>query len=109
MLIPYFKSAVAFFFLFFLHGTSIGNGQQGISYNLFIPAGFNVKTSYLNQDNKALFVANYFDSLSTNTNGYAFGNSFNVVYDDLKTWSVFGELKADFTKNIAVPINPFLA
>jgi len=27
------KSAVAFFFLFFLHGTSIGNGQQGISYN----------------------------------------------------------------------------
>ena len=28
-----FKSAVAFFFLFFLQGTSIGNGQQGISYN----------------------------------------------------------------------------
>ena len=31
----YFKSAVAFFFLFFLHGTSIGNGQQGISYNVW--------------------------------------------------------------------------
>ena len=30
----YFKSAVAFFFLFFLHGISIGNGQQGISYNV---------------------------------------------------------------------------
>ncbi len=29
------KSAVAFFFLFFLHGTSIGNGQQGISYNVW--------------------------------------------------------------------------
>jgi hypothetical protein len=28
------KSAVAFFFLFFLHGTSIGNGKQGISYNV---------------------------------------------------------------------------
>lgn len=28
-----FKSAVAFFFLFFLHGFSIENGQQGISYN----------------------------------------------------------------------------
>jgi hypothetical protein len=28
------KSAVAFFFLFFLHGTSIENGQQGISYNV---------------------------------------------------------------------------
>ena len=30
-----FKSALAFFFLFFLRGTSIGNGQQGISYNVF--------------------------------------------------------------------------
>jgi hypothetical protein len=28
------KSAVAFFFLFFLHGISIGNGQKGISYNV---------------------------------------------------------------------------
>ena len=28
------KSAVAFFFLFFLHVFSIGNGQQGISYNV---------------------------------------------------------------------------
>jgi len=38
-----FKSAVAFFFLFFLHGISIGNGQQGISYNvrvLCVRAGF---------------------------------------------------------------------
>jgi hypothetical protein len=33
---PYFKSSVAFFFLFFLHGTSIGNGQQGVSYKSFI-------------------------------------------------------------------------
>jgi len=32
------KSAVAFFFLFFLHGISIGNGQQGISYNKHISA-----------------------------------------------------------------------
>jgi hypothetical protein len=29
------KCAVAFFFLFFLHGTSIGTRQQGISYNGF--------------------------------------------------------------------------
>lgn len=33
----FFKSAVAFFFLFFLHGTSIGTRQQGISYNSLIP------------------------------------------------------------------------
>ncbi len=33
--LPCFKSAVAFFFLFFLYGTSIGNGQQGITHNVF--------------------------------------------------------------------------
>jgi len=36
MKLRYFKSAVAFFFLFFLYGTSIDNGQQGISYNYSI-------------------------------------------------------------------------
>jgi len=36
------KSAMAFFFLFFLHGTSIGNGQQGISYNKRVNDGFNL-------------------------------------------------------------------
>jgi len=29
------KSAVAFFFLFFLHGFSIGTRHQGISYNVY--------------------------------------------------------------------------
>jgi len=29
----FFKSAVAFFFLFFLHEISFGTRQQGISYN----------------------------------------------------------------------------
>ena len=77
----------------------------GLKGKLANSVAFNVKTSYLNQDNSALFAANYFDLLSTNHNGYAFGNSFNIVYDDLKTWSVFGELKADFSKNIAFGIN----
>lgn len=40
-----FKSAVAFFFLFFLHGTSIGNGQQGISYNYHIVANKKITNS----------------------------------------------------------------
>ena len=31
-------------------------------------------------------------------NGYVYGNSFGVVYDDLNTLSIFGELKADFSK-----------
>jgi len=42
-------SAVAFFFLFFLHGTSIGTRQQGISYNvLHIAEGGNFGAKNLN-------------------------------------------------------------
>jgi hypothetical protein len=38
----FLKSAVAFFFLFFLHGTLIRNGQQGISYKgwVFVKCGY---------------------------------------------------------------------
>jgi len=41
------KSAVAFFFLFFLHGFTIVNGQQGISYNasqLYLVADYEALT-----------------------------------------------------------------
>jgi len=38
MLKNVFKSAVAFFFLFFLNGISFGTRQQGISYNYLITA-----------------------------------------------------------------------
>jgi len=44
----FINSAGAFFFLFFLHGFSIGNGQQGISYNVIGNGqqgiSYNVKT-----------------------------------------------------------------
>jgi outer membrane receptor protein involved in Fe transport len=52
-----------------------------------------------------LFVSNGFDGTGTNTNGYAYGNSFGVVYDDLNTLIIFGELKADFSKNVTFGIN----
>jgi hypothetical protein len=47
MKLHYFKSAVTFFFLFFLHGFSIGNGQQGISYNGRAGGRFNAACTLL--------------------------------------------------------------
>ncbi len=47
----YFKSVVAFFFLFFFQGNSIVTRQQGISYNI---ESTNVKTKnkHLNKHEK---------------------------------------------------------
>lgn len=73
----------------------------GLKGKLANSVSFNVKASFLNQDNKALFLHNRFNVLSTNTEGYAYGNSFGVVYDNVKTMGLFGELKAEFSKNIS--------
>ena len=77
----------------------------GLKGKLANSVAFNVRASYLNQEDKALFLSNRFDVTSTNTEGYAFGNSFGVVYDNVKTLSLFGELKADFSKSVTFGIN----
>jgi hypothetical protein len=46
------KSAVAFFFLFFLHGISIGNSQQRISYNVKALAMLGIKKYKSSNKNK---------------------------------------------------------
>lgn len=77
----------------------------GLKGKLASTVAFNVRASYKNEGNKALFLNNKFVETSTNTEGYAYGNSFGVVYDQVKTVGLFGELKADFSKRIAFGIN----
>ena len=77
----------------------------GMKGKLASSIAFNVRASNKNQSDRALFVSNGFDGAGTNTNGYAYGNSFGVVYDDLNTLSIFGELKADFSKNVTFGVN----
>ena len=77
----------------------------GLKGKLASSVAFNVRGSLKNEDNKALFVSNEYILGNTNTEGYAYGNSFNVVYDNVKTISFFGELKADFSKNVSFGIN----
>lgn len=81
----------------------------GLKGKLANSVSYTVKASYLNEGNKALFASNTFNSFNANTEGYTFGNSFGLVYDDVKTVSLFGELKADFSQNVAFSINGTLA
>ena len=77
----------------------------GLKGKLANAVAFNVRASYLNQDDKAMFVSNEYNPINANTEGYAYGNSFGIVYDIVKTISLFGELKADFSKNITFGVN----
>ena len=75
----------------------------GLKGKLANSLAYNVKGSYKAERNKALYKMNPF-AIATLEN-YSYGNSFDVAYDDVKTISVFGELKADINKNITLGVN----
>ena len=68
----------------------------GLKGKLANNVSYNLRASYVNERNKALFKSNDYNENSTNE-AYAFGNSFQVVYDDMNTLSFYGELKADIS------------
>ena len=76
----------------------------GLKGKLANNVSYNLRASYVNERNKALFKSNDYNENSTNED-YAFGNSFQVVYDDTKTVSFYGELKADFSDVVTFGVN----
>ena len=73
-----------------------GKLSNNISYNL--------RGTYYAENDKALFKNNTFLNASSPKN-YTYGNSFQIVYDDVSTLSVFGEMNFDFSRNFKVIIN----
>ena len=83
-----------------LFGGLNGKITQNISYD--------VKASYSNEEDKALFIRNNSKSNGTNSTGllgYEYGNSFSVIYDDVKTLSFSGEITFDVNRNLVVGTN----
>ncbi len=76
----------------------------GLKGKLASSVSYNIRGSYRNEDGKALFKSNGYEE-GVAFEGFNYGNSFNVAYDKVKTISFFGELKADFSRNIAFGIN----
>lgn len=75
----------------------------GLKGRLTNNVSYNVKGSYKNERNKALFKSNDYSENASNST-YGFGNSFQVVYDDMRTLSLTGDLKAAFSENVSVGI-----
>ncbi|PBJ12161.1 TonB-dependent receptor [Flavobacterium sp. ACN6] len=80
------------------------NVFAGLKGKLANNVNYNLSGSYRNEKDKALFKANDYTEVITNED-YAFGNSFGVVYEDIRTFSFYGELKADFSQNVTFGIN----
>ncbi|SHJ59710.1 TonB-dependent receptor [Aquimarina spongiae] len=61
---------------------------------------YNVKGSYLSEDEKPLFVHNPRAFIALE--GYDYGNSFSYRYDDVTTLSAYGELKFEINKKFTL-------
>ncbi|AMC10708.1 hypothetical protein Lupro_05365 [Lutibacter profundi] len=59
--------------------------------------GYNFNVSHTSEKNKPLFIQNQTktDGIISVEKSYEAGNSFNVIYDDVKTLSVFSEITID--------------
>jgi len=66
--------------------------QNGISYSF--------KVGYKSENNKYLFVLNPAKDVNITNKAYEFGNSFNVVYDNVKTFSFEAKTNITIIKNI---------
>ncbi|TCI92323.1 hypothetical protein [Tenacibaculum sp. M341] len=90
---------------------NVYGGFRGIlSGNL----NYNARVSYKREESKPLFLLNQSLSNGINTSfpangisfkGYQYGNSFNVVYDDVNTVSFEGEVSYDFSRKLNLGLN----
>jgi len=76
----------------------------GLKGKIVNNVSYNIRGSYINERNKALYRSNDYNENVSNED-YAYGNSFQVVYDDMKTVSFSGDLKANFSDDVTFGIS----
>lgn len=80
-------------------------GFGGVKGKLSNSVAYNLRASYGKDENKALFQANPYKVAEPSYKAYEHGNSFNVVYDDVNTLGVFGELQVEVSEMFSLGIN----
>ncbi|NNL32245.1 MAG: TonB-dependent receptor [Flavobacteriaceae bacterium] len=74
----------------------------GLKGKLSNNMSYNIRGNYDAANNQALIKSN--PVLIGETENYQQGNSFGVVYDDIKTLSVFGEINVDVNRNFTLSL-----
>ena len=74
----------------------------GLMGKLSNSISYNVSAHYMNESDKALYMAN--PIFIGATENYQYGNSFGMVYDDVKTASIKGELNVDVNSNFKLGV-----
>ena len=88
--------------LFMQPTSQLYNAVIGLKGKISSSMSYNVNGRYISDKNKALFRNN--DIISNSLQPYSYGNSFGIVYADVKTYSVAGELNIDVNRNFMLGI-----
>src|SRR5690606_35860632 len=91
--------------LYIMPTKKVYEGFGGVKGKLSNSVAYNLRASYGKDENKALFQANPLKSVEPNSKAYEYGNSFNVVYDEVNTLGVFGELQVEVSEMFSLGIN----
>lgn len=78
------------------------NAYVGLKGKLSNNMSYNIRGNYYADRDKALFKAN--PVLLVEEEPYQNGNSYGIVYDDLTTFSIFGEINVDVNRNFTLGI-----
>jgi len=81
------------------------DGYVGLKGKLAGNIGYNIRGTYKQENNRPFYMLNPFKGASNGFEGYEFGNSFGLAYDDLRTLSAFGELKVNLSSKTAIGVN----
>lgn len=84
----------------------------GFNGKLSTNVSYDIKASYADEEDKALFIRNNSKSDGTPSianaiplKGYEYGNSFSYIYDDVTTLSISGEITVDVNRFLVVGAN----
>lgn len=74
------------------------NAYIGLKGKLSSNMSYNISGRYLADRDKALFINNL-TSFDLDAEDYEYGNSFGIMYDDINTFGVAGEINVDVNRN----------
>jgi len=79
------------------------DGYLGIKGKLSNSISYNLRANYASENNKALFLFN--PASVPSQVAFLNGNSFSIIYDDVETLGVFGELNFDVNSRFKMKLN----
>lgn len=85
--------------------STLYNAFGGFKGKLSEQIGYNLRGSYGSEENRAFFQLNPYKGMNLEFEGYEYGNSFGMVYDNLTVLHLFGELKVAISNDFVLGAN----